>query len=126
MSANRRALPEWKQAIIAVNQRKAKATACKQCGAHIAVGLDDDQCALPAAADPTPLTWAGELAARLNGRRTYEIAARELWHRYREQLRRPAPDPVLPEHRCNDPVPTTWLQPVPPLIRDEVTDVPPY
>ena len=126
MSAKQNTPPAWKQAIIVNNQRKAKTTPCTRCAQTTINGLDNDTCAWAAAADPTPLTWAGELAARLNGRHTYEMSARELHRRTNDRAKQPANDPVLPQHICGQPVPATWLQPVPPPTREEATNDPPY
>jgi hypothetical protein len=59
---------------------------------------------LPVHADPTPLTPIGELAALLAGRRTYDLARRELWHRDRWRICR-REHPVVADHRCGIPPP---------------------
>jgi len=99
----------WRAALIEAAARKAKAAACKGCGATIVTGLDGDRCAFTATADLAPLTWAGEIAAWLDGRATFELAARELWWRTELQRQRPAEFAALPEHRCRDPIPDLWI-----------------
>lgn len=53
--------------------RGVRARWCPGCRTPILTGLDADQCALLAKADPTPLTALGEAMALLDGRATYTL-----------------------------------------------------
>jgi len=117
--------PAWMRARIVSNQRKAKVTGCV-CGAPVVVGLDDDQCAFNVATDVTPVTWAGELAAALQGRATYTLQLKELTRRPSYDRAEPAASPVLVDHRCGDPVPSAWLADLPTPAIAEVSDVAPF
>lgn len=91
--------------------RAVTARLCRTCGARVLTGLDDDTCAAPATADPTPLDPTGEALAVLSGRTTYDLTRRG--NRYELDPRRPGaitlhppqtrPSDVLPEHRCHAP-----------------------
>ena len=119
------ARPAWQRALIAANARKAKAILCR-CGVPVIAGLDDDVCAFTVAADVTALSWAGELAcAVVQARPVFELSGKELHRRYPWRQSRPCEQPVLPEHRCNDPVPPAWTSP-PNTRRSEDVDVPPF
>jgi len=126
-AAQQYALPLWKQAIIHAAARKAKITQCADCGAIILTGLDDDICAHPAAADPRPLTWAGELGAHLlHTRRTYELSAGELHRRTESRRRAPPPfGPPIAAHICGQPLPDHWYAP-PTQRKDTTHDECPY
>lgn len=117
--------PTWMLPRIHANQRKASAVTCR-CGDPIVTGLDDDQCAMSAAADPYFLTWGGELAAVLEGRRTYTVLGKALLRRDHYSRLRPSPFPVLAEHRCGHALPAAWRTPLAPPISQEVSDVPPF
>lgn len=100
--------------------RRARLHPCRTCGRPIVSGLDANVCALTGHADPEPLTAAGEVAALLDGRATYELTDRvdrsELDARSAWDIRaRPAghSPPVLAGHRCGAPVPPDWRAPVP-------------
>lgn len=92
--------------------RRARHGFCPRCGRHAVAGDDADAIALPALADPYPLTHRGELLANVDGRRTYLLDDGRLYARDRWQLHRPAA-PVLAGHRCGAPVPPDWRAPVP-------------
>jgi len=53
--------------------RRARARLCR-CGAPVMVGLDHDNCAMPAICDPAPLNALGEVQALMEGRTTYELS----------------------------------------------------
>ncbi len=53
--------------------RKVHTRQCRHCRYPILVGLDNDRCALPAYADPLPLSPLGEAVALLSGRSTYAL-----------------------------------------------------
>ena len=93
--------------------RAAKHGFCPRCRRHTIAGDDDDALALPALADFVALTHRGELLAVVDGRTTYHLDDGRLYRRDRWQLHRPA-DPVLPQHRCDQPVPVAWRQPIAP------------
>ena len=105
--------------------RGAKATKCLVCKADILAGPDEDQMALPAVVDTTPLSPWGEAAARIQGRRTYRL------HRHKEGLaltvrmalnitNHPASDEmiVLADHKCHTPeLPSVEIRPAPEKTR---------
>lgn len=90
-------------------RRAVSAAVCPTCKTRVLTGLDDDRCAGPATADPTPLDATGEALALLAGRSTYDLTRRG--DRYELDLRdpirirhRPAGSPgadVVPAHRCH-------------------------
>jgi len=81
---------------------------------------------MAAVADPVPLSWAGELACNVTqARATYELSVGELHRRYPWRQRQACDEPVLPEHRCNDPVPNTWTKLPNPNLRED-PDEPPF
>lgn len=115
--------------LVTTARRKAAVKNCPDCSTLVLVGLDDDSCAFVASAELHPLLHAGELAAiYVEARRTYLLRAGELTVRYLEQYRHPATGPVLPEHRCADPIPAAWLAPTSTSLRFpmEATDDPPF
>ena len=92
--------------------RGIHATRCATCRQPILTGLDNDQLAIQANIDWTPLDETGELQALLAGRRTYRLerqtggnpkltrraakhirARRKHWQRY----------DIVPAHRCGSP-----------------------
>lgn len=126
MTATATYRPHWLRQRILANARKAKLDICP-CGTPVLAGLDDDACAWPAVVDTSPLIPAGELAAvYLEDRRTYDLCVGELWRRERTQHGRESRAPVLPEHRCNDPVPSAWTKPPDPNRRKDLPDDPPF
>ena len=75
--------------------------------------------------DITTLTWAGELAAiHLEQRGTYELVNGELWRRHHWHYEHAAEQPVLPEHRCGHPIPTTWTTPTRTIQREDSNEPP--
>lgn len=104
--------------------RRAKLATCPRCRAAVLRCLDGD--GLPATADPRPLTPAGELAALVAGRDTYDawhVANTwvELEHRNHFTLAAPRRWPVLPGHACPGVVPDWSFLPTPPAPRQEDT-----
>lgn len=94
-----------------VGARYAKPRYCR-CGRLTVVGLDADVLAFTVRVDPTPLTPAGELAAAITGRPTYELASLVgrlvLDRREPDHLTGRPPFPgatydVLPAHDCAAP-----------------------
>ena len=92
--------------------RSIHATRCATCRQPILTGLDNDQLAIQARVDWTPLDEQGELQALLAGRHTYRLerqtggnpkltrraakhirARRKHWQRY----------DIVPAHRCESP-----------------------
>ena len=99
--------------------RRARPRRCIRCRSSILAGLDDDQMAITAIADPVPLTALGETLALLADppRQTWTLVNRgrlELDHRatwlgsHRHHPAGSGPDggpcrhDVVPEHRCAD------------------------
>jgi hypothetical protein len=62
-----------------LGQRRARVVGCKQCGEPVFRGLDADIAALEVCTDVRPLNAAGELAALIAGRATFELT----WERGR-------------------------------------------
>lgn len=91
--------------------RAVTARLCRTCHHRVLAGLDDDRCAWPTHADPTPLDPAGEALALLTGRPTYDLTRRgdryELDHRDPSTIRYhppgSRPTDVLAQHRCHAP-----------------------
>lgn len=88
--------------------RAARLHPCPRCRRPILSGLDDDIAARTAHADPTPITPLGETLALLTGRATYDLCApygrRELWRRDHWHIAGARKYPVLPEHKCGQPL----------------------
>jgi hypothetical protein len=100
---------------------RASLTVCTRCAAPIIRGHAEG---LLATADPTPLTRHAELTLLAAGRHTYALHhGGELVHRNRYRLHREV-HPVLPEHRCGQPVEPAGLDPWPPVPADP--DQPPF
>jgi hypothetical protein len=83
-------------------QPPATERACLRCGAPTLVGLDDHVAARLATIDPQPLDELGELAAILDGRRTYALERdRRIHQRDRWRVgQRLGLDTVHADHRC--------------------------
>lgn len=100
--------------------RQAKASTCRRCDAYRIHGLDSDYAALPAFADPEPLSAFGEVQATIAGLRTYELSRHGSGHRidgrdFTHVKGRPAGSglvDVLAEHRCG-----ILLDRAPPVLR---------
>lgn len=66
--------------------------------------------------DVIPLSRPGELAANIAGRRTLRLDTdKRLWTTGADRIRtEPMPgDRILAEHRCGQPIPAAWIQPLP-------------
>jgi hypothetical protein len=110
-------IPHWLQAHLEATGkanpdhvgRIAKPRRCPRCRTPILVGLDDDHAALPARVDPTTLDSAGELAALITERQTYNIwraaGGYELTHRDGFHVAGARNAPVVAEHACGKPIP---------------------
>jgi len=61
---------------------------CRTCGAPTWRCLSDQRLAFWINLDPTPLSWAGELAAHLNGHETWTV----------REHGQPTPRPLTPPH----------------------------
>jgi hypothetical protein len=125
-------IPAWLRDHIRANKRTATLTQCRQCAAPILTGLDNDIAALTAKTDPTPITPLGETIALLQGRNTYNLTTnsngrKELDHRDQWQISAPRKHPVLPEHRCGQPL-NAFAETIRPQQRKKyvVPDEPPY
>lgn len=117
-------MPEKARRIPATYRRRAALARCPRCKAPVLAGHDD--LGLPTHADPTPLTRTAELALHLAGRPTYAVERGELVARDRWRIRRPATGPVVPEHRCDAPIPADGHAPSPPGRPTADHDQPPY
>ncbi|MFC5744797.1 hypothetical protein [Actinomadura rugatobispora] len=88
--------------------RTAALRTCPHCHHPILTGLDDDTAARSVRADPTPITPLGETLALLAGRATFDLQAvygrREMWRRDQWHIQSARRWPVLPEHRCGQPL----------------------
>lgn len=102
------------------NHRAATIRQCPKCKAPILTGLDADKCALTARADPTPITPLGETIALLQTRSTYNLTTmhsrKYLDHRDQWTITMPRRWPVLPEHRCHQPL-TEYTETITPKKR---------
>lgn len=92
----------------------ATATRCQTCRQLVIAAINTDT--LDTYCDPIPLTRNGELQANLAGRRTYRLDTdRRLWPTTRDRIHTaPMPgDRILAIHICGQPIPATWVQPLP-------------
>jgi hypothetical protein len=64
-------------------------------------------------ADAVAVTLLGELVAYVNGRLTFELRNRELWHRTLERIRAGNKGPIVVQHKCGYPPPQIYRAPVP-------------
>lgn len=88
--------------------RAAHFAICTHCRQWTLTGLDDDQAAIQATVDPTPLTPAQEAECAIAGRRTYtlgrtaggkpQIETRDIYG-----IAAPTKRTVVPAHRCQGP-----------------------
>ena len=105
--------------------RGCRATKCIVCKTDILAGFDEDQMALPAIADPVPLSRIGEALACVEGRKTYKLdrlgEGLALWVRNALHIRsHPASEEtiVLADHICNrSPLPSIEIKPAPSLAK---------
>lgn len=76
---------------------------CPRCQALTLTGYAEG---LHARVDPTPITPRGELAVLLTGRATYTLSREGLIERDADRIAgRSLHGPVLPAHRCGQPIP---------------------
>lgn len=84
------------------------------CGGEVLRGLDSAVAALTATVDPYPLSPLGEVEALRDGRRTYYLHWGALEPRDRYTIPGHPPSHallVLAAHRCDQPIPETWIKP---------------
>ena len=119
--------------------RGVRATWCRHCGAPILTGLDEDVCAVAAWVDLTPLDAMGQMIATLAvpTRSTYTLyvpagkSARLIRRRWWSHTRWPVAGrqhlryDVVPEHRCNQPLPAVPSRLEPEPTQRGVSHVPP-
>ena len=102
-------IPGWLKRARGDATRAVTICCCEKCAAPILVGLDADVCALLVRVDPTPLDEIGEAIALVTNRATYDLAKgpkrKELWPREPQHIRAPRRHPVLPAHKCGQPLP---------------------
>lgn len=88
---------------------------CNKCRALIIYGYSDRQCAWTVHLDPTPVTLAGETAARLlHHKRSYNLDHREITYRQWDRPTRSGGTPpqtgaILLDHKCEQPIPPQWV-----------------
>ena len=87
--------------------RRMQTRKCPKCGRRVFTGLDSELCAASVRADTDTITPAGEVAALIDKRRTFNVTAYGAKHfelDFRDSLRlktQPADSvPVVAEHRC--------------------------
>lgn len=102
---------------------------CPQCRQPTHHGPDAPNLGIPTRTDTTPLTRAGELAALLDGRKTYEISRTprgrtEISYRDHWRINRSQHPTVVATHICGHPTPREWAAPQPPTPSRH--DTPPY
>ncbi|MFC9089013.1 hypothetical protein [Nocardiopsis dassonvillei] len=95
---------------------RARLDVCPRCDAAIIVALDAAIAGLPVHADPAPLDGPAELAARLEGRLTYNLlgagglGSPALVERIPELIVH-RKHPVVATHRCPGPIPASAIPP---------------
>jgi hypothetical protein len=130
------AIPTWLKQRIGepTRGRGCRATKCIVCKTDVLAGFDEDVMAMPAIADPTPLSPLGEALALIEGRCSYELdrhgAGLALWLRTHWRIEAaPASDQVivLTDHRCGaPPLPSVEIAPAAPVHKDSVYGPPPF
>lgn len=102
------------------------------CGLIVLTGLDATLAAIPTTVDPAPLTTAGEMAALLQGRHTYDFwtttselhGPRRAWDITRAPATNTGRTRVLATHICGStPLPS---HPTPAPATEETTDACPF
>lgn len=118
--------------------RKARIRRHRACGMPVIAGFDAPCIAWSTWVDLTELSRRGELAALLDGRRTYELwpvaGGFELEYRGRDRIRHrpadtPGTPPVLCTHRCDAYTPRDWSASRPSSIQRSIRplpDIPPF
>jgi hypothetical protein len=109
--------------------RTIRAGHCPDCHTPTVRGLDSDICGMPVRCDTDVLDPVGELLAVAAGRITYDVTgpARrpQLDPRRPAHITGPRRYPVLAEHRCGHPLPTSnQPDPTPPASRWTSDEVP--
>jgi len=117
-------------------QRRARVVGCKTCNEPVFSGLDGDIAALEVRTDVRPLNAAGELAALIAGRTTYELTWNCSNGRYELEWRsqwqivgRPPGTPgidVLATHVCGTNVGAGRLQTGPAAVMVQLPAEPPF
>lgn len=110
--------PKWLQDKISETRRAANRIECGKCGADVLRGESDDHQYWIATVDPTPVAVHDEIAARLDGRMSYDaMPCRGEIHLYARQpehvRRKPAKFVVLIDHRCDTRRPAPANEPTP-------------
>jgi len=103
----------------------AEVKRCQECRAMVIAAINTD--ARDTLCDVIPLSRPGELAANIAGRRTLRLDTdKRLWTTGADRIRtEPMPgDRILAEHRCGQPVPAAWTQPLPEPPDSPDTEVP--
>lgn len=122
-------IPAWVARRHGDTFRNAGRHPCPRCKAPILSGLDDDTAARSVHADPTPINPVGEALALLAGRATFDLTAaggkRQLWRRDEWHISGRRKFPVLPEHRCGQPLDAHADHP-PAAARYVIPDQPPF
>ncbi len=117
--------------------RAARVICCRHCAAPVFRGLDADVTALEVTVDVRPLNAAGELAALIEGRRTYELTWTARPGRYeldrRDHFRIKGRPPgtqgidVLAAHLCDQPLGSGRLSTGPAAqMVEHLPDEPPF
>lgn len=122
-------IPAWLARRYGDAFRNAGLHPCPRCKKPILSGLDDDNAARTAHADPTPINPVGEAIALLSGRATFDLTStngkKQLWRRDQWHIGRRRTHPVLPEHRCGQPL-DAHTEHLPPAARYAIPDQPPF
>lgn len=105
------------------DHRRAVLGTCPRCHAPVLRGPDNRAAAIAATVDIHALTRRGELLAVIDSRKTYEIHQGRLFYRDTWRLRRQASGHVLIQHTCQ-PIPDTWIAPIPTAVIASTTEQP--
>lgn len=87
--------------------RRAHLYKCRDCGAPILKGLDNDKLAFSATTEIAPITRAGEITAILNRHRTYDLINGSLYYREPPHLKTWPTTDVVRTHDCAKPLDPT-------------------
>lgn len=123
-------LPPWLLDHIRANSRNARLHTCRNCGAPILTGHDDDNAALIVTTDPTPIDPLTEALALLTGLTTYDLTNTDrrlqLHRRSRWHISRKTRGVVVPQHRCGTRWPPDPAAHAPAATRSTNDDEPPF